>query len=106
MSDSCRVNFRTSDIDTRSPDFGSRIAVYWPLEHKLFPGNVNSINDDGKDVILYDEDEVETINLEEETWQYFNISDTVCALRNRYKLNLKHHKNAMRKKCSTRCLNP
>lgn len=37
-----------------------RMAVYWPLAYRYFPGTVNSINYDGKHVAMYDEDYVKT----------------------------------------------
>lgn len=46
MSDSGR------EVDTRSPAVGYRMEIYWPLEHKFFAGNFNSIDDDEKKNVI------------------------------------------------------
>ena len=56
------------------PTIGDRIAIYWPQDDKHYPGTVHSVNDDNTRVIHYDDDDIETLNLINETWHYVTNS--------------------------------
>lgn len=44
----------------------------WTLEHKLVPGTTETVTDNGKHTINYDEDDVKTLELENENWKFNN----------------------------------
>lgn len=50
----------TPNIET---SIGDRIAVYWPLDEKYYDGVVESIGQDGKNNILYNENDRESLKL-------------------------------------------
>lgn len=53
------------------PEFGSNVEVYWPLDDKLYPGTVASINeDDNKYIINYSDGDIETLYMSNEVWRY------------------------------------
>lgn len=57
-----------------SPDIGDHIEVFWPADNAYYPGIVAEIQDDGRHVILYDDADVEIINLANEQWRYANTA--------------------------------
>ena len=56
--------------DKMLPSAGDRISIIWPLEQKSYPGFVKSVNSDGTRVIHYDDDDLETLDLKNEIWNY------------------------------------
>ena len=44
--------------------------MYWTLENQYFPGTVNSIESNGFRVIQYDDNDIETLNLNDEKWDF------------------------------------
>lgn len=61
-------NFVISDCATVLPVVGSLISEYWPLENQYYIRTLNAIND-GKHIYMYDDDDVETLNLDSDTWK-------------------------------------
>lgn len=73
------VTFEGSGYCTLLPSTGDMVEFFWALANAFYPGNISSISDAGHFVINYDDGEVETVNLIEDTWR-FKAPDTVSAL--------------------------
>lgn len=65
-SDDCDF---TSEQPMRT-EAGARIEVFWPEDHQYYAGAVTDVKDDGRFVVVYDDDETETSNMTEETWRF------------------------------------
>lgn len=61
------------------PGTGDRISVYWPLDDQYYSGTVNSIDPNGSHVIHYDDDEIETLNLSNESWKFVSTNSVVAS---------------------------
>ena len=51
------------------PHVGGRILVFWPEDHKSYPGSVTEYLSDKKFKIKYDYCDEEILNLNEEEWR-------------------------------------
>lgn len=63
-------SFDTSNCAIVVPFIGHQISVYLPLKHQSFSGTFNVIKDDGKHVVLHDDDDIETLNFGCEKLQF------------------------------------
>lgn len=66
---------RESDCDfspaqpTR-PNTGDRVEVFWPDDNQYYSDSESDVQDDGKCLITYDDDDTETLNMDHETWRF------------------------------------
>ncbi|KAK9699893.1 hypothetical protein RND81_08G202200 [Saponaria officinalis] len=55
---------------------GATVKVWWPVDKEFYQGVVDSFDPETKKhKILYDDGEIEILNLEEEKWQLINLSE-------------------------------
>ena len=54
---------------TNLPSVSDSVYVYWPLDREFYTGTVSGL-DGGKHEITYDDGEMESLNLEIETWRF------------------------------------
>ena len=47
---------------------GDRIKVFWPLDNAYYSGEVINVNNDGNYMVLYDDEETETVKITDEQW--------------------------------------
>ncbi|KAF7843194.1 Sister chromatid cohesion protein PDS5 isogeny B-B [Senna tora] len=68
---STAVCVEASEIrDCNEPLVGSKINVWWPLDKRFYEGTVDSYDSvKGKHKILYDDGDVEVLNLKKERWE-------------------------------------
>ena len=59
-----------SSDERRLPSEGDRIQVFWPLDNAYYSGEVINVNDDGNYMVLYDDEETETVKITDEQWRY------------------------------------
>ena len=52
------------------PSVGDRVEIFWPIDNAFYKGSVSELTPDGKHVIVYDDEDVETIMMSEENWKY------------------------------------
>lgn len=52
------------------PDIGTRVEIFWPDDNQYYAGAVTEIRNDGKWVIVYDDDEKEVLNMSRESWRF------------------------------------
>ncbi|XP_047962752.1 sister chromatid cohesion protein PDS5 homolog C-like isoform X2 [Salvia hispanica] len=79
MSKPAKANLE-KDKKSRKPrvDFGEelislRIQVWWPMDEMFYPGTVKAFDPETKKhEILYDDDEIELLNLRKEKWKLFH----------------------------------
>ncbi|GFP82797.1 sister chromatid cohesion protein pds5 homolog a [Phtheirospermum japonicum] len=61
---------KRSQVDCGEELINSRIQVWWPLDKMFYVGTVRAFDLDTKmHTILYDDDDVEILNLRKETWE-------------------------------------
>lgn len=53
-----------------APKIGDLVAVYWPLDDALYSGAVQAVSTNGRHKVLYDDGDVETLNLCDENWGF------------------------------------
>lgn len=63
-----KVDFTMND-EKPEPKAGEHIYVYWPLDDEYCPVTVTAI-EDGKTNVLYDNSDVEVLDMEYEIWKY------------------------------------
>lgn len=94
VEDRCLVNSNNNDdqlstsnvedIDltirdnVNEPLMGENVAIFWPLDNTYYPGTVTAI-EDGISTILYEDGEIEVLNMSDETWKYQEDKDTVAS---------------------------
>lgn len=49
-----------------------RIEIYWPLDSSFYAGKATEITNEGKHVVTYDNDDVETLNILDESWRFIS----------------------------------
>lgn len=52
------------------PNMGERVEAYWPLDDVYYASEKTAINEEGRCVILYDDNEQETFNMSNESWRH------------------------------------
>ncbi|KAL1533196.1 hypothetical protein AAHA92_33115 [Salvia divinorum] len=79
MSKPAKANLEKDKKKSRKPrvDFGEdlvglRIQVWWPMDEMFYSGNVKAFDPETKKhEVLYDDDEIELLNLRKEKWKLF-----------------------------------
>lgn len=61
------------------PVVGDAIQVFWQLKDQSFNSKVAKILDDSRPVIHYDDDDVETLQLSNETWRFTSTASASTA---------------------------
>lgn len=49
-----------------TPEAGAKIELFWPEDNQYYAGAITYVNDDGRCVVVYDDDETETFNMAHE----------------------------------------
>lgn len=61
----------SDDPMSPKPNIGDSVEVYWPQDKTYYPGNIDTISDDGLYTIAYDDGDVENdLNFDNELWRY------------------------------------
>lgn len=64
------VSVEIPQADTIGPSVGDRVEIFWTMDNMYYPGTVSQITESGEHVINYDDDDVETLTLSNETWRF------------------------------------
>lgn len=72
------ANTNHADTDySPQPNTGDSIEVYWPEDEQYYRGTVHEITPDNEHVIHYDDGDIETLNMESESWRPTSTDDPV-----------------------------
>lgn len=71
-------NFHMAESTIGVSVVGSRISVYYLSEHQYFDGTVYCRNN-GKLFVINDDNDIGTLNLETENWQYIEIDTSIAS---------------------------
>ena len=62
--------YSTSDCDPELPQAGDCVDVFWPLDNSYYSGTFQSIDEDGRHNIEYDDGEDEVLDMTDGTWRF------------------------------------
>lgn len=66
---SCGSDCGFSSAKPTRPSPGVRGEVFWPDDNQIYSGSESEVNDNGKCVITYTDDGIETLNMSQEHWR-------------------------------------
>lgn len=69
--------YSTSECEPSLPRTGDCVDIFWPLDNSYYSGTVQSIDEDGKHNIEYDDGEDEVLYMREETWRFSTCKTTL-----------------------------
>lgn len=60
--------YHKSQFCKRYPLHATGFQFFWHLQNQYFPGTVGPVDNSGQHVVKYDDEDVETLNLNNEDW--------------------------------------
>lgn len=54
------------NLKNSNPNAGDRISVFWPIDNKYYHGTIDSVENSGQQVVKYEDDDVEELNVNNE----------------------------------------
>lgn len=63
------------DTVTNLPQVGDRVDCYWPVDNAYYPSIATEIIDDVDRVIVYDDSDIEMLNLENDQLKFYSTTN-------------------------------
>ena len=75
-SDPINSQLDDSEFDKQHlPNIGDHVEVLWPADSTYFPGVITEITANNEHVIVYDDGDIETLNMSIEEWRFNDIAN-------------------------------